>query len=103
MWRRWREQRRQWRRFLVRRFSGLYAPYWKENAVVSLRLDAYAIKGTSRGQFWIDGVSDAGLVEAMEKDSHIDLASLRVDGGMVANELLMQFQADLLTAKWYAP
>jgi len=35
------------------------------------------------------GISDAGVVDAMEKDSHIGLATLRVDGGMVANELLM--------------
>jgi len=43
------------------------------------------------------------VVEAMEKDAHIALASLRVDGGMVANELLMQFQADILDRKILRP
>jgi glycerol kinase len=43
------------------------------------------------------------VVEAMEKDSQIDLSSLRVDGGMVGNELLMQFQADILNREVVRP
>ena len=43
------------------------------------------------------------VIEAMEKDSHISLASLRVDGGMVANDLLMQFQADILNREVVRP
>src|SRR5262249_23770250 len=43
------------------------------------------------------------VIEAMEKDSQITLESLRVDGGMVANELLMQFQADILNREVVRP
>jgi len=43
------------------------------------------------------------VIEAMEKDSQIALESLRVDGGMVANELLMQFQADILNREVVRP
>ena len=43
------------------------------------------------------------MVEAMEKDSHIALESLRVDGGMVVNDLLMQFQADILNREVVRP
>jgi glycerol kinase len=84
--------------YFVPAFSGLYAPYWKENARgVIAGLTRYANKGhIARAVLEATAFQTREVVEAMEKDSHIGLASLRVDGGMVANELLMQFQADIL-------
>ncbi len=91
--------------FFVPAFSGLYAPYWKENARgVIAGLTRYANKGhIARAVLEATAFQTRDVVEAMEKDSHIDLASLRVDGGMVANELLMQFQADLLDREVVRP
>src|SRR5258706_9040101 len=84
--------------YFVPAFSGLYAPYWKENARgVIAGLTRYANKGhLARAVLEATAFQTREVVEAMEKDSHISLASLRVDGGMVANDLLMQFQADIL-------
>jgi glycerol kinase len=84
--------------YFVPAFSGLYAPYWKENARgVIAGLTRYANKGhIARAVLEATAFQTREVVEAMEQDSQIGLASLRVDGGMVANELLMQFQADIL-------
>jgi glycerol kinase len=84
--------------YFVPAFSGLYAPYWKENARgVIAGLTRYANKGhLARAVLEATAFQSREVVEAMEKDSHIALESLRVDGGMVGNELLMQFQADIL-------
>lgn len=84
--------------YFVPAFSGLYAPYWKENARgVIAGLTRYANKGhLARAVLESTAFQTREVVEAMEKDSQIPLVSLRVDGGMVANELLMQFQADIL-------
>jgi glycerol kinase len=91
--------------YFVPAFSGLYAPYWKENARgVIAGLTRYANKGhIARAVLEATAFQTREVVEAMEKDSHIDLASLRVDGGMVANELLMQFQADILNREVVRP
>src|SRR5439155_6034433 len=77
--------------YFVPAFSGLYAPYWKENARgVVAGLTRYANKGhIARSVLEATAFQTREVVEAMEKDSHISLASLRVDGGMVANDLLM--------------
>jgi glycerol kinase len=84
--------------YFVPAFSGLYAPYWKENARgVIAGLTRYANKGhIARAVLEATAFQTREVVEAMEKDSQIGLESVRVDGGMVANELLMQFQADIL-------
>ncbi len=91
--------------YFVPAFSGLYAPYWKETARgVIAGLTRYANKGhIARAVLEATAFQTREMVEAMEKDSHISLASLRVDGGMVANELLMQFQADILNREVVRP
>jgi glycerol kinase len=91
--------------YFVPAFSGLYAPYWKENARgVIAGLTRYANKGhLARAVLEATAFQTREVVEAMEKDAHISLASVRVDGGMVANELLMQFQADILNREVVRP
>jgi glycerol kinase len=91
--------------YFVPAFSGLYAPYWKENARgVITGLTRYANKGhLARAVLEATAFQTREVVEAMEKDSQIALASLRVDGGMVANDLLMQFQADILNREVVRP
>jgi glycerol kinase len=91
--------------YFVPAFSGLYAPHWKESARgVIAGLTRYANKGhLARAVLEATAFQTREVVEAMEKDAHIALASLRVDGGMVANELLMQFQADILNREVVRP
>jgi len=91
--------------YFVPAFSGLYAPYWKENARgVIAGLTRYANKGhLARAALEATAYQTREVVEAMEKDSQIALASLRVDGGMVSNDLLMQFQADILNREVVRP
>jgi glycerol kinase len=91
--------------YFVPAFSGLYAPYWKENARgVIVGLTRYANKGhLARAVLEATAFQTREVVEAMEKDSQIGLESLRVDGGMVGNELLMQFQADILNREVVRP
>ena len=91
--------------YFVPAFSGLYAPYWKENARgVIVGLTRYANKGhIARAVLEATAFQTREVVEAMEKDSKIGLESLRVDGGMVVNELLMQFQADILNREVVRP
>jgi glycerol kinase len=84
--------------YFVPAFSGLYAPYWKENARgVIAGLTRYVDKGhIARAVLEATAFQVRGVVEAMVEDSQTSVDVLRVDGGMVVNELLMQFQADLL-------
>lgn len=84
--------------YLVPAFSGLYAPYWKAGARgVMAGLTRYATKAhIARAALEATAFQVREVLEAMERDSKIPLDSLRVDGGMVANELLMQFQSDIL-------
>jgi glycerol kinase len=84
--------------YFVPAFSGLFAPYWKANARgVIAGLTRYAAKGhLARAVLEATAFQTREIVEAMEKDSGITLDALRTDGGMVENELLMQFQADIL-------
>jgi glycerol kinase len=91
--------------YFVPAFSGLFAPYWKETARgVIAGLTRYANKGhIARASLEASAFQTREVIEAMEKDSQIPLASLRVDGGMVANELLMQFQADILNREVVRP
>lgn len=84
--------------YFVPAFSGLYAPYWKDRARgVIAGLTRYASKGhLARAVLEATAFQTREVLEAMERDSGIKLDSLRVDGGMVENNLLMQFQADIL-------
>lgn len=84
--------------YFVPAFSGLYAPYWKDNARgVIVGLTRYANKGhLARAALESTAFQTRDVLEAMEKDSRIGLDVLRTDGGMVADDLLMQFQADIL-------
>src|SRR5881296_703599 len=84
--------------YFVPAFSGLYAPYWKHNARgVITGLTRYANKGhLARAVLEATTFQTREVVEAMEKDCGASLEVLRVDGGMVENDLLMQFQADIL-------
>jgi glycerol kinase len=84
--------------YIVPAFSGLYAPYWKDSARgVIAGLTRYANRGhLARAALEATAFQTRDVVEAMERDCGIRLAGLRTDGGMVVNELLMQFQADIL-------
>jgi glycerol kinase len=84
--------------YIVPAFSGLFAPYWKSNARgVVAGLTRYVNAGhIARATLEATAYQSREVVEAMNQDSGVDLESLKVDGGMVGNELLMQFQADLL-------
>jgi glycerol kinase len=84
--------------YFVPAFSGLYAPYWKDSARgVIAGLTRYVNKGhLARAVLEATAFQVREVVEAMEQDSGIDLEVLRADGGMVKNELLMQFQSDIL-------
>jgi glycerol kinase len=84
--------------YFVPAFSGLFAPHWKSSARgVIAGLTRYAKKGhLARAVLEAAAFQTREVVEAMEKDSGIRLNLLRVDGGMVENDLLMQFQSDIL-------
>ncbi len=84
--------------YFVPAFSGLYAPYWKDSARgVITGLTRYANKGhIARAVLEATAFQTRDVLEAMEKDSGIQLDVLRTDGGMVSDDLLMQFQADIL-------
>jgi glycerol kinase len=84
--------------YFVPAFSGLYAPYWKHNARgVIAGLTRHSNKGhLARAVLEATAFQTREVVEAMERDAGIPVAVLRTDGGMVENELLMQFQADIL-------
>jgi glycerol kinase len=84
--------------YIVPAFSGLYAPYWKADARgVFAGLTRYVNAGhIARATLEATAFQTAEIVEAMNADSGVDLETLKVDGGMVANETLMQFQADIL-------
>jgi glycerol kinase len=84
--------------YFVPAFSGLYAPYWRSDARgVIAGLTRFANKGhIARAALEATAYQTREVLDAMEKDSAIHLSSLRTDGGMVGNELLMQFQADIL-------
>jgi glycerol kinase len=84
--------------YFVPAFSGLFAPYWRNEARgVIAGLTRYVNKGhIARAALEATAWQSREVVDAMNADSGVDLTSLKVDGGMVYNELLMQFQADVL-------
>jgi glycerol kinase len=91
--------------YFVPAFSGLYAPHWDASARGTITgLTRYANKGhIARAALEATAFQTQEVVAAMERDSGIALSELRVDGGMIANQLLMQFQADLLDAPVVIP
>jgi glycerol kinase len=91
--------------YIVPAFSGLFAPYWKSNARgVFAGLTRYVNAGhIARATLEATAYQSREVVEAMNADSGVALESLKVDGGMVGNDLLMQFQADLLGVPVYRP
>jgi glycerol kinase len=84
--------------YFVPAFSGLFAPYWRSDARgVIAGLTRYVTAGhLARAVLEATAWQSKEVVDAMNSDSGVDLTSLKVDGGMVGNELLMQFQADVL-------
>jgi glycerol kinase len=84
--------------YVVPAFSGLFAPYWRSDARgVIVGLTRYINKNhICRAALEATAYQTREVLEAMEKDSGVTLKALKVDGGMVYNELLMQFQADIL-------
>jgi glycerol kinase len=91
--------------YFVPAFSGMYAPYWNGRARgIIIGLTRFANKGhVARAVLEATAFQTRDVVEAMEKDSGDSLQTLRVDGGMVANRLLMQFQADILNRSVVSP
>jgi glycerol kinase len=91
--------------YFVPAFSGLYAPYWKDNARgVIVGLTRYSNKGhLARAALEATAFQTREVVEAMQGDCGISLDVLRVDGGMTDNALLMQFQADILNRSIVRP
>lgn len=91
--------------YVVPAFAGLGAPYWDQYARGMI---TGVTRGTSKEQFIRATVESMAyqvhdLVEAMQKDSGIQLKHLKVDGGASANNFLMQFQADILGASIIRP
>ncbi|WP_030435892.1 glycerol kinase GlpK [Actinoplanes subtropicus] len=84
--------------YIVPAFSGLYAPYWRSEARgVIVGLTSYITKGhLARAVLEATAWQTREVVDAMNADSGLDLTTLRVDGGMTADNLLMQFIADVL-------
>ncbi len=84
--------------YFVPAFSGLFAPWWRDDARgVITGLTRYANRGhLARAVLESTAFQSRDVLEAMEADSGVALSRLKVDGGMVVNDLLMQFQADML-------
>lgn len=84
--------------YVVPAFSGLFAPHWRSDARgVIAGLTRFATKAhIARAALESTAFQTREVLDAMRTDSGVELTTLKVDGGMVANELLMQFQADLL-------
>ncbi|WP_338857740.1 glycerol kinase GlpK [Gordonia hongkongensis] len=84
--------------YFVPAFSGLFAPRWRPDARgVIVGLTRFADKcHIARAALEASAFQTREVIEAMQADSGVELSTLKVDGGMVVNELLMQFQADIL-------
>ncbi|MCE1252678.1 MAG: glycerol kinase GlpK [Anaerolineae bacterium] len=84
--------------YFVPAFSGLFAPYWKSDARGAIvGMTRYVNKGhIARATLEATAFQTREVLDAMNKDSGVNLTALKVDGGMVYNDLLMQFQADIL-------
>lgn len=84
--------------YFVPAFSGLFAPYWRGDARgVIVGLTRFVNRGhIARAALESAAYQSREVIEAMEADSGVELLTLKVDGGMVVNEVLMQFQSDIL-------
>jgi glycerol kinase len=84
--------------YFVPAFSGLFAPYWRSDARgVIVGLTRYVNKGhIARAALEATAFQTREVLDAMQADSGVQLQTLKADGGMVVNDLLMQFQADIL-------
>ncbi len=84
--------------YFVPAFSGLFAPRWRSDARgVIVGLTRFVNKGhLARAALEASAFQTREVIEAMQADAGMELSTLKVDGGMVVNELLMQFQADIL-------
>ncbi|MBE1425244.1 glycerol kinase [Desulfomicrobium macestii] len=91
--------------YIVPAFSGLYAPYWRPDARgVMVGLTRYINRNHfARAVLEATAYQAKDIVLAMNKDSGVELKTLKADGGMVYNELLMQFQADILNVPVIRP
>jgi glycerol kinase len=91
--------------YFVPAFSGLFAPYWRSDARGAIvGMTRYVNKGhIARSVLEATAFQTREVLDAMEKDSGVRLTALKVDGGMVFNELLMQFQADILNVPVIRP
>ncbi|MGD2167718.1 MAG: glycerol kinase GlpK [Gammaproteobacteria bacterium] len=91
--------------YFVPAFSGLYAPHWRDDARgIIAGLTRYANRGhIARATLEATAYQTREVLEAMQQDSGVAITELRVDGGMVANDLLMQFQADMIAAPVVSP
>jgi len=91
--------------YFVPAFSGLYAPYWKSDARGAIvGLTRYVNKGhLARAALEATAYQTREVLDAMETDSGVKLTALKVDGGMVFNDLLMQFQSDILNVPVIRP
>ncbi len=84
--------------YFVPAFSGLFAPYWRSDARGAIvGMTRYVNKGhIARAALEATAYQTREVLDAMEADSGVKLTALKVDGGMVFDELLMQFQSDIL-------
>jgi len=91
--------------YFIPAFSGLFAPYWRSDARGAIvGMTRYVNKGhIARATLEATAYQTREVLEAMNQDSGVDLTALKVDGGMVFNESLMQFQADILNVPVIRP
>ena len=91
--------------YFVPAFSGLFAPYWRSDARGAIvGLTRYINKGhLARAVLEATAFQTSEVLEAMKQDSGVELRALKADGGMVYNNLLMQFQADMLDVRVVRP
>ena len=91
--------------YFVPAFSGLFAPYWQSDARgLIIGLTRFVNKGhLARAALESTAFQTREILEAMIRDSGVETTALKVDGGMVVNQLLMQFQADVLQVPVVAP
>lgn len=91
--------------YIVPAFSGLFAPYWRSDARgVMVGLTQFITDGhIARSVLEATAYQTREVLDAMNTDSDVRLTVLKVDGGMVKNELLMQFQADILNVPVVRP
>ena len=91
--------------YIVPAFSGLFAPHWRSDARgIIAGLTRFANKGhIGRAALEASAYQTKDIVKSMTKDSGVTLTKLKVDGGMVLNDLLMQFQSDILNVPVVRP